>query len=244
MPDLNLEAARSRSVMIGTPAHHDVAVTYAISLAGTVSLLERSGISHEIRVVVGCSHLPKARNELVAEFLASDKTDLLMVDSDMGWAPNDAVRLLASPHRLIGGVGRKKWDAPNADPNVWCATFPSGNLVQDAHGAVEVERVGTGFLRISRALAETMVAAHPEWKRQAPDGVLPHVKPFYHRIFAFADDGDRELSEDFAFCDAWRALGGRVWIDPEIDLSHIGTHDYSGRVSEIFRPAETKDAAQ
>ena len=229
--DLSMDVARSRSVMIGTPAHHNVEIVYTASLVGTAVLLERLGIPQEVRFLCGNSNLPKARNEIVAEFLASDKSHLLMVDSDMGWEPDSVVRLLASPHRVIGAVGRKKYSAPNSDPNVWCAVFPKGPLVQDDHGAVEVERIGTGFLMVSREALKLMIAAHPEWKRTAPDRMPERAKPFYHRVFAFAD----EVSEDFAFCDSWREIGGKVWVDPDIELSHVGEYDYRGRVSEIFR---------
>ena len=78
-----METVRSRSVMIGTPAHHDVATVYAASLAGTVALLERLGIRQELRFILGQSNLPKARNEIVAEFLATDLSDLIMIDSDI-----------------------------------------------------------------------------------------------------------------------------------------------------------------
>ena len=70
------------------------------------------GIHIELRWVVGNSNLARARNELVAEFLASDCTDFIFVDDDMGWKANDVLRLIASEQDYIGGVGRKKGDEP------------------------------------------------------------------------------------------------------------------------------------
>jgi hypothetical protein len=43
---------------------------------------------------------------------------------------------------------------------------------------------------------------------------------------------DREtghyLSEDYTFCQRWRAIGGRIWLDPTGMLVHVGAHDFAG----------------
>src|SRR5689334_13146254 len=111
-PALNpqLERARSRRVMICTPVYRETSWQYTRSLVDTCIAFERLGVGHRAQFVIGNSNLPRARNELVAEFLATDCTDLLFVDSDMGWRPNDALRLLASEREVIGGVGRKRVD--------------------------------------------------------------------------------------------------------------------------------------
>ena len=235
-----LDRARSRRLMIATPVYRDTAWQYTKSLVNTCVMLERLGIEHRCHFVIGNSNLPRARNELAAEFLASDCTDLLFVDSDMGWDGASVVRLLASDKPLIGGVGRKRVDKPNSDPAVWCARFipESVNaLNQDAMGAIEVAGVGTGFMKIARDVFVTMVATHPQWKRPALNSMSEDVGRHYYRFFAFADD-EHGTGEDFLFCQHWRNLGGTVWIDPEITLSHVGAHDYSGSIAALFAPED------
>jgi hypothetical protein len=34
------------------------------------------------------------------------------------------------------------------------------------------------------------------------------------------------LSEDYAFCRRWRKLGGKVWLDTESRLVHIGNYEF------------------
>jgi hypothetical protein len=36
------------------------------------------------------------------------------------------------------------------------------------------------------------------------------------------------LSEDYAFCARWRALGGEIWLDLHSRLTHTGTSSYEG----------------
>src|SRR5579871_1660104 len=115
-----LERARSRSVMICTPVARAPCLEYTLAFAETAVHLLQTGIRHASQFVVGSSNLPRARNELVARFLASGCDDLIFVDDDMGWKPEAIVRLLASDKEVLGGVGRKRVDKPNTDPNVWC----------------------------------------------------------------------------------------------------------------------------
>jgi len=233
-----LERARSRAVMICTPVARSPCLEYTLAFAETSVHLLQTGIRQCSQFVVGSSNLPRARNELVARFLASDCDDLIFIDDDMGWKPEAIVRLLASDKEVIGGVGRKRVDKPNSDPNVWCVHFEAGaegHLDQDAMGAVKVLAVGTGLLKISRSALEQLKSAHPEWKRDGHEGMSAAVKANYFQFFRFDPDDTSEMGEDFVFCRRWRALGGEVWIDPTIWLSHIGNRAYSGCISEMLR---------
>ena len=228
-----LRRIRSRSVMIATPVHRETAWQYAQALAGTFGLLAQQGVKAQILFVAGSSNLPRARNELCAWFLASDCTDLIFIDADMGWQPGDLLRLLASDKPVIGGVGRKK-----TDPITWCLRFRPGSetaLVQDEMGAVEVARLGTGFLKIAREALEEIAAAHPGLSWAGDPGSMPEeVRAHAYRFFRF---GDADEGEDYEFCKLWQSVGGSIWVDPTIRLVHVGDKEYSGRLSDILVPA-------
>jgi len=233
-----LDYARSRSLMLLTPIHDRPTWQYTVAYAETCVMLEQLRIRYASRFVVGSSNLPKARNLLAARFLATDYTDCLFIDSDMGWSANSVLRLLASDKPVIAGVGRKKVDKPNSDPNVWCCHFEPAaghRLVQDEMGNVQLSRVGTGFMKISRSVFEAMMAAHPEWKRDGDPEMEPDVRANYYQFFKF--DDVTELGEDYYFCERWRELGGTVWIDPSINLSHTGEKSWGGKISELMEPA-------
>jgi hypothetical protein len=236
-----IDRIRSRRPFFATPVYRDTSLCYTVSMCSTVIEMERIGIGRVCRhlFVVGNSNLPKARNELVAEFLGSDCTDLIFIDSDMKWEKSAVSWLLASERQVIGGVGRKKCPEPNTDPRVWCARFKP-DIVQDEMGAILVDAIGTGFLKIERGVFEALIEAHPEWKRRGPGSLTEAARNHYHRFFVFDAEDPNEPGEDFGFCQAWRALGGSVWIDPEIALGHTGPHEYGGRVSDLFSSTPTE----
>jgi hypothetical protein len=226
--------ARSRSVFLATPIARHPTRQYCMALAQTFAMLAEVNIRGYVQTVVGSSNLPRARNEIVAAFLASDFSDLLWIDDDMGWDPADVVRLLASDKLLIGGVGAKKRLLPDTNPNKWCVRFDYKEGVrQDAMGAMEVTGVGTGFLKVNRAVFEQMIAAHPEWKRNGYPEMAENVRAHYYGFYRFGGEAE-EWGEDFNFCNEYRAIGGTCWVDPTIRLVHVGEYEYTGDFEALF----------
>jgi hypothetical protein len=236
--------AKSRSVLICTPSVHPK-WEYAQALFATGTLLATEGIKAGLVIVGGSSNLPKARNALCAWFLTSEFDDLLFIDDDMAWKAGAVIRLLASDKPIIGAVGRRK-----ADKVTWCLRFLEGSqnsLHQDEFGALEVEMLGTGMLKISREALQGIIAARPDLKHTNPDDDMPaEVAAHYYRFFRF---GDQDEGEDYMFSALWRSLGGSVWVDPEIELGHIGEKEYLGRFADILvavvqeEPIVAKDQA-
>lgn len=245
-----LERARNRSVMIATPVARNPVYQYTASLASTLLFLPEQGIRCTFQFVVGSSVISKARNELCAHFLKSDFTDLLFIDDDMQWSPNAVMRLLASDKPLIGGVGRQRIQKPNSDPQVWCwrpAPDADGQLVQDEMGAVKCLGFGAAFMLINRSVLHTMATAHPEWKRPGPSDWPQDLRDNYFEFFRQNHEGDAgEMSEDYVFCDRWRAMEGAIWVDPTIVLGHVGSWNYMGSIEEavlIAAPNQQETAA-
>ena len=239
-----LQRAKSRSVMIATPVARDPTVQYLVSMLKTANLLTNYGIRHCCEFIVGSSNLPRARNGLAARFLASDFDVLLMIDDDMGWDAGSVIRLLASEQKFIAAAGRKKSRLPNDDPSVWCAQFiPDAPLRLDEMGAIEVARVGGAFVALDRSVLVALAAAHPEWKREGQEDMNEAQRAAYYQFFQFTTD-DAEIGEDYLFCDRWRAIGGEVWVDPSIELKHVGASEYSGRLLDILKPIPARSALQ
>jgi hypothetical protein len=230
-----LTRARSRSVFIATPVARHPVRQYTSSLMRTISLLGALGIRCYVQNIVGSSNLPRARNELVAAFLATDYTDLLFIDDDMGWDAQAVVRVLASDKPVVAAIGAKKVERDDEDPAKWCfMAAPEAEYAQDDMGNIRVWRVGTGFLKIERRVFEEMALRHPEWKRSGWANMPDDAKRWYYRFFAFPDDPD-ETGEDFFFCNNWRAMGGEIWMDPTIRLTHVGEKEYSGNLTALLQ---------
>ncbi len=47
-------------------------------------------------------------------------------------------------------------------------------------------------------------------------------------------DNGAYLAEDFAFCRRWQAIGGKVHIDAQSDLSHQGLRTYTGHFGQAL----------
>ena len=53
-----------------------------------------------------------------------------------------------------------------------------------------------------------------------PAELNPHMKTY----FDTAVRENRYYSEDWTFCENWRDLGGKVWVDKRVLLKHTGTY--------------------
>ena len=51
-------------------------------------------------------------------------------------------------------------------------------------------------------------------------------------VFALLDlliIDEKYFPEDYAFCYRWRALGGKIWLDTEGKIDHVGVHKFGGQ---------------
>jgi hypothetical protein len=208
------------TIFIATPClDGNVSAHYTASLVRTATLLQQRGWrTPRIDFEIGNSLIADARNKLVARFLASDCSDLVFIDADLSWQPEDLLRLATHDTPFVAGVYQRK-----SRSKIDFAVKFGPAIAPDARGLVAVERVGTGFMRLRRDCLDTMVAAHPALRLKDP------ARPADAHFFALFDtaivDG-QFVGEDFTFCDRWRALGGQVLVDPALNFAHHGAAAY------------------
>lgn len=199
---------------IATPSHDGrVCAPTAGAVAMATGMLARAGHSVAWEILAGCSLVHRARNELQARFLASDSERILWIDQDIATNPRDVVTMLLEPGAdFVGGIYAKKQHAPRIAVLEILQGAPNkeGNRL-------EVSRIGTGFLSVSRMAVEKMVAMHTADTCRNDAGVIIPA------LFDLAIVAGSDLSEDWRFCDRWRATGGKVWARTDIVLGHIGT---------------------
>lgn len=206
-----------RRVFIAIPTYRDLPAITVHSLVGSIGVLERAGISAEVCILSGHCHVDDARNALVGRFLASGCDELVFIDADMGWQPEDLARLISHDRDVVAGVYRQKTDAP-----IYPAWLKPGDIVADADGLIEAEAVATGFLKLSRACLETM-AERSNTYRPEVDSERADPEVFFRSTI----EGHR-WGGDFTFCRRWRDAGGRIFVDPELWLEHIGEQVWRG----------------
>ncbi len=211
--------AAPQAVFIATPClDGQVSAHYTGALVQTMGLLAARGLRAEIQFEIGNSLIADARNKLVSKFLASGASDLVFIDSDLSWKPEDLVRLLSYPQPFVAGVYQRKSRA-----KIDFTVKFGASISMDEHRLMEVERVGTGFMRLRRDCLEKMIAAYPQLRLKHPGA--PEDTNF-HGLFDTSIVDGQFIGEDFTFCDRWRAIGGKVTIDPSIHLAHHGAATY------------------
>ena len=155
------------------------------------------------------SFLPVSRDLLTAQFLRSPATHMLCIDSDIGWSPTDVEKLLHANKDFVSGIyARKQPDGA-----------PASHLLETREGAlIECHHAAAGFLLLTRACVERLVAAHPELEYNTPLGT---TWALWSPVF-----NGKPYSEDTAFSARWRALGGKIWAHSQVLLKHYGEKAY------------------
>lgn len=214
------------SVMIGMPAGRDLPGLTVKSLMGTQSLCRDVQVPFQFGMVIGSAVVQWARDEVIDLFLQSDATRLFWIDSDMVWKPDQFMRLLALSqyHDVICAAYPAKKEQPTFYVN-WDA---DSGLEQGEHGLLEINGIGLGFTVMSRKVIEELAANAV----RVVDDVSKRDMAAVFRI-GTTPDGRRQ-GEDMAFFSDIRALGYKVWLDPSVDLGHIGMKEYRGSIKDAL----------
>lgn len=216
---------------IATPSYTGkVDNSYMFSLLQSIPKLEAAGICFDHYLLSYNCHVDDGRNAIVRDFLLSDCTDLVFIDADVAWRAEDLVKLIKHDRDVVAGVYPKR-ASHDLDFPVWVE--PGSVLQADDDGLVEVAGAPTGFMKIKRQVLEKLVKAnaHRQYMgKGASAGNDPYTVVFEREIA----DGHR-WSGDYNFCRVWRKMGGKVFVDPEMHLSHIGEVDFSGTLGAHWR---------
>jgi len=235
-------AASPYYVMLATPVAEKPCTSYAVSLAGTAQALTVAGIRFDIETLQGCCHVDDARNILFRNFLQSECTDLFFLDADLGWQPNNVIRLLKLPGDIVAGVYPHKSDTE---------TYPfhafEGESRANEFGLFEMPKVATGFMRIRREVIAALYEREKTKERlmwldgdSAQLNKLP-VARICERGFV-RELGLEHLSRthasqsgDYVLCLKARSLGYRVWADPDMRFNHSGDKTWHGHFGNHTR---------
>ena len=259
---IQIEELRKRKLFLAAPMYGgQCAGMFAKSVADLSSICTSNGIELRSYFLFNESLITRARNYCVDEFMRSDCTHMMFIDSDIGFDPRDVLAMLAlqsddSEYDVLAGPYPKKcisWEkiklavdkgVADEDPNVlekyvgdyvFNPKGGGGNIRIDQ--PVEVMEVGTGFMMTRRSAFEKFEKAFPQYS----------YKPDHVRTEAF--DGSREimqyfqaeidpvskryLSEDYWFCQKMIEIGGKIWYCPWMKLQHVGSYIFGGSLIDL-----------
>jgi hypothetical protein len=250
-------ALKSMKVMFATPCYISaVSMNYVTSIFDLTMHAARFGLDCILHMHSE-SLITRGRNKMVLKFIEDESlTHLFWIDSDIAFTPQSVCRLLLADRDVAAGVYPMKslnWPAEGLPAGMTreafetrYADFPFNPIDHgatpvsafvDSDGFVEVAEAPTGFMCVKREVFYKMMERYPELN-YAPDGPPNHPQAHLHWLFfdCMVDpDSKRYLSEDYAFCRRWRDMGGKVYVDLDSKLTHLGQHMYRGNLIDSLR---------
>lgn len=257
-----IEELRKRKLFLATPMYGgQCAGMFARSVADLSALCTHYGIPLQMYFLFNESLITRARNYCVDEFMRSDATHLMFIDSDIGFNPQDVIALMAlasdnSPYDIIAGPYPKKcisWEKvkmavdkgfADKDANE-LEKFVGDYVFNPKNGAqaiplgepVEVLEAGTGFMMVRKDTFKKFAEKFPQYSYR-PDHIRTEHFDGTREIMQYFQaeidpESKRYLSEDYWFCQKVQEAGLRTWFCPWMKLQHVGTYIFGGSLADL-----------
>jgi len=259
---ISMDELRKRKIFVATPMYggqcHGLYAKACLDLSAQAAQM---GVEMKFFYLFNESLITRARNYLVDEFLRSDYTHLMFIDSDIHFNPNDvlAAAALADPdsdrdivcgpypkkciawERIVAAVkaGMADQDPMFLEQLVGDFVFnPAEQTSQIAIGEpVEVLEGGTGFMCIQRRVFEQWNEKYPEFL-YTPDHNRSENFDGTRQIMCYFDTviepkHNRYLSEDYMFCQWSRDIGIKIYMCPWMQMGHQGSYNFNGNIPAI-----------
>ncbi len=260
---VELEKLRQNKLFVATPMYGGMAHgLYIKSCLDLQNVMSKYGIETKFSFLFNESLITRARNYLVDEFLRTDCTHLLFLDSDIGYTAQDVVALMALDKDVIGGPYPKKainWENvakaarqhPDLEPHEleklvgqYVFNVVKGTKSFSVTEPLEVMEIGTGYMMVKREVFDKMKDAYP-MIHYKPDHVgqsnfdgSRYIHAYFDTVIDYKDSitgggSDRYLSEDYMFCQMWRKIGGQIYLCPWMKTQHVGSYAFSGNMPAV-----------
>jgi len=217
---VNVDFLKTTRVHIAMPCYGGMLTESTfMSFIKWANTARQLGIDWTLETMVNESLISRARNTLTAKFLdMAEATHLFFVDADIGWEPWHLLVLLNRDVDVIGGLYPMK-----TMPIKWVVNGFEG-AEEGPDGLQEVSKAGTGFLLMKKHVFAKM-NSHPAVKQYKNDiGLDPKYDQYLKTYFDTAVRQNRYYSEDWTFCENWRDLGGKIYVDKRVLLRHSGSY--------------------
>lgn len=214
---------KMRTVLLSSPSFDGtVSVWHAAALAETCKM----GLTKNINVIPMYmsfdSLVQRARNDIFKVAVDSQVDDLVFLDADQDWNPNDFFRMLDHNVDFVGAPVVKK-----SDMEQYNVKMDANSPVED-NGLVKVMSIGGGFLRLTKAALTKIWESCEEYKE-------PHKQEPSRMVFEVKAVDGQLYSEDVLLCQKWQALGGDVYMDPLVNCGHFGVKRWQGNFYEWWK---------
>lgn len=171
-------------------------------------------------------YIDRARNTCVKRFKGSDCDVLVFIDSDVGFDPDALGRIVGYGKDVCGGLYPLKQDNLQFPGELYFD--PQNNCKEESTGLVTMKMVPTGMLAIRRSVFERMDEHY--------DFPVDHegIREYFKTGMVDYPEDNTWFGEDVVFCKRWRAMGGELFVDPNINFTHTGTKSWKGNLHEYL----------
>lgn len=204
-------------VIIATPGT-SMCYNYVKSLIDTINALNERGLTYKY---INCQGSPVniARENVIEEIIKYNYNKIIWIDSDIGFTPNDFLKLYDSDKDIISGAyllvdGITSTISPLIQDRKNGEMEFKKNDILKLTKPIKVQTVGFGFVAMS-------------------NNVIPRiVKPYFELINkviqnSFGKHLYISLGEDISFFIKAQQTGFDVWFDPNVLVNHMKTQTVS-----------------
>jgi len=217
-----------RKVLIGTPSHDGrLDVWYTNSLLNTIRATYEQDVDTYVHAIYTSydSLVQRARNSLVKIALEQNYDYLFFIDSDVEWDPEWIFRFLDYPEDIVGAPLVKKSDEKEG---YTCKILDRKLKYNQRGDLIEVDGVGTGFLKMSRRALVKLWNAADDYKNEET------MNEWDKMIFDVVIRDNILISEDYTMCNKWKDMGEKVYMDPSITINHLGPKKFIGNFANFL----------
>lgn len=182
----------------------------------------------------GCPYISAARATMLRKALDARADVIVFLDYDLSWDEGDLLKLIETPGDVVAGTYRFK-----EDPERYMGRLfedDRGRPIVREDGCVKAEWIPAGFLKVTALAIDKFMSAYPEL--MYGPRYAPLVDLFNHGAF-----NNLWWGEDYAFSRRWNAIGGDIWVIPDLNLRHHkGETPYPGNFHQYLLRQPAKEA--
>ncbi|HYP58085.1 MAG TPA: hypothetical protein VEQ35_07340 [Beijerinckia sp.] len=239
--------AQRPMIFLATPCFGGlISQHYMQSVLALIQFSAQAGFDAALALLGHDSLITRSRNTLVTQFLNTPQaTHLLFVDADISFEAEQVYHMLRFDQDFVAGIyPLKVIDWSNAAikraamreetfqtaPLLYVGALETGkNLEREGRFATGIY-CGGGFMLLKRQAILKMIEAYPESRYKNVHAYSNAKADDNYALFECMIDKETNayISEDFGFCQKWRDIGGKIWLDTEGKLTHIGAYNFPG----------------
>ncbi|ACB96773.1 hypothetical protein [Beijerinckia indica] len=240
-------------IFLATPCFGGlVSQHYMQSVLSLVQFGGQAGFDITLALLGHDSLITRSRNTLIAQFLQhTEATHLLFVDADIAFDPEQVFHMLAFDQDFVAGIYPLKvidWTQPAIKRVAmreesfetaalhYVGSLETGQALERKGRFATGIYCGGGFMLLKRQVVTRLIEAYPQSRYKNVHAFSNAKAENNYALFECLIDKETEayVSEDFGFCQKWRDIGGRIWLDTEGRLTHIGSYQFSGRPAHRY----------